>query len=63
MLVSLISSLSGETRNSVGMARLPVSQSDMFLVEPDNLDTKTLTWFSIYHALLADLMAKRQLIK
>ena len=31
----LISSLSGEIRNSVGMARLAV-----FLVEPDKLDTK-----------------------
>ena len=33
----------------------------MFQVEPDKLDTKkthTCTWFSIYHALLADFMAK-----
>ena len=30
----LISNLSGETRNSIGMA----SQSDRFLVEPDKLD-------------------------
>ena len=32
----LISNLSGETRNSIGMA----SQSDRFLVEPDKLDIK-----------------------
>ena len=27
----------------------------MFLVEPDKFDIKTITCFSIYHALLADL--------
>ena len=32
----------------------------MFLVEPDKLDIKTLTWVSVYYALLGDLMAKRQ---
>ena len=32
----------------------------MFLVEPDKLDIKDTyrTWFSIYHALVADLTAK-----
>ena len=34
----------------------------MFLVEPDKLDIKRhLCGFSIYHALIEDLMAKRQL--
>ena len=50
-----LASLSGEIRISKGMARLaePVR---LFLVAPDN--QKTLTWLSVYHALLADLMMK-----
>ena len=43
----LTSRLLGKTRNSKGMAMLAGYQ-------------KTLTRFSIYHALLADLMVKRQ---
>ena len=43
MLVSFDSlsslDLSGETRNSAGMARL-AEASDVFLVEPDKLDIK-----------------------
>ena len=41
------------------MARL-AKPVDLFLVEPDKLDIQTLTWFSINHALLVDLMVKRQ---
>ena len=39
----LLSSVSGSTRNTSDLPR----QSGVFLVEPDILDIKTLTWFSV----------------
>ena len=50
----LILSLAPETRDSVGM----LSQSDVFLVDPDKLDIKRLSWLSIYDASLEDFRRK-----